>query len=233
VDDSLERDVIAESTTAELREQVIEAYGGGCAICGEQDPELLQLDHVRGYGSRERKTVRGRRFYRQLIRQGYATSIQLLCVSCHRKKTLQETGGDTIGNTDPLHRGIRDAEVAETIARVPMAVARDCPGVEGLLRGVTERLDRVEMQLREVSADDHRALAAVRAVPAEVPFDSPSLAEAWKSQELARAAARREWLRAQRDVSDAWWDRVWLAIACLVVLLVGAGAWKLVQWFAG
>ena len=39
-----------------LRAQVIAAYGGACACCGENAPEFLQVDHINNDGAEHRRT---------------------------------------------------------------------------------------------------------------------------------------------------------------------------------
>lgn len=59
-----------------------------CNNCGEQDIDLLCLDHIDGKGKRHRKelNVGGSGFYRWLERQGYPQGFQVLCYNCNMKK---------------------------------------------------------------------------------------------------------------------------------------------------
>lgn len=71
--------------------EVINAYGGACACCGETEGGFLTIDHIKGDGNKERR-VNGRRltgdpFYRQLRRDGFPRSnYQLLCWNCNCAK---------------------------------------------------------------------------------------------------------------------------------------------------
>jgi hypothetical protein len=207
-----------ESTTAELRAQVLEAYGGICALCGEDDPDLLQIDHVRSGGTKERKSVRGHLFYAQVIRQGFPDHYRLVCVACHRKVTL--------GQTASPHTGILHARTPPVAAPPDDdPPAQDCQEVAGVLRGVLSRMEALEMQQRQVMLEDHRALPAVRPVtPPAVIFEMPALAEAWKLQEAALESAHRQIAQAERQVFERWVSR---AVMAATVLLIGAGVFGL------
>lgn len=66
--------------------QMIEAYGGKCACCGEDTFEFLTLDHKNGDGSARRRMGEpvGRRLFCRLKRQGWPTdNWQLLCMNCN------------------------------------------------------------------------------------------------------------------------------------------------------
>jgi hypothetical protein len=86
-----------------LRRQVIAGYGGKCVECGEDDPVVLELDHIEGGGNDERKKVRGKYFYDKLIQQNFPSGYQILCANDHRRKTR--------GNNGVLKRGARDEQV--------------------------------------------------------------------------------------------------------------------------
>jgi hypothetical protein len=79
-----------QKTTAELRLKAIEAYGGKCSCCGEDEPLFLQFHHVNGDGHVLRKEHGngGPQFLRWLIREGYPNNIELLCANCHFGKHM-------------------------------------------------------------------------------------------------------------------------------------------------
>jgi hypothetical protein len=68
---------------------VFAGYGGRCACCGEDDPNVLELDHVCGGGNRHRKiTGVGHLAYRWVVRNDFPQDLfQLLCGNCHNAKT--------------------------------------------------------------------------------------------------------------------------------------------------
>lgn len=68
-----------------LRADVLLALGGSCVVCGVSDPRVLQIDHVNGGGSKQRKSVRGLSFYRFVLTELEKGSkdFQLLCANCN------------------------------------------------------------------------------------------------------------------------------------------------------
>ena len=72
--------------TFALKLEMIEAYGGKCACCGQDIPEFLTLDHPNGDGAedrRQRKTNGGYGMYLQLKREGWPKTFRLLCWDCN------------------------------------------------------------------------------------------------------------------------------------------------------
>lgn len=76
------------------RAAAIELLGGRCAYCGIDDPIVLNVDHVRDDGARERLTLDSTQICARLVsgalpRERY----QLLCCNCNwRKEYLRRTG---------------------------------------------------------------------------------------------------------------------------------------------
>lgn len=74
---------------AELRREMIAAYGGACTCCQESHPEFLSLDHVNGDGAEHRRAV-GENGQAQLLdlrnrgwpQEGYT----VLCFNCNIAK---------------------------------------------------------------------------------------------------------------------------------------------------
>jgi hypothetical protein len=72
-----------------LRAEMIRAYGGRCACCGEETPEFLGIDHVYNDGAQERREGKssGFQFYAWLRTRGYPKDgYQLLCHNCNLAK---------------------------------------------------------------------------------------------------------------------------------------------------
>ena len=71
-----------------LKEKIIEAYGGRCVCCGEREPLFLEIDHVYGGGSKQRKKIHGGTWmYSWLERHGFPKDkYQLLCRNCNYGK---------------------------------------------------------------------------------------------------------------------------------------------------
>jgi hypothetical protein len=66
--------------TERIKKEFVEAYGGACSCCGEDDIHFLTLDHVNGRDG-ERRT--GEHMYRQAKREGFPDSYRLLCFNCN------------------------------------------------------------------------------------------------------------------------------------------------------
>ena len=68
-----------------IRQQVLHAYGGACACCGERTNEFLAVDHIGGGGNKHRKALGkwGESFYRWLCDQGFPPGYRLLCHNCN------------------------------------------------------------------------------------------------------------------------------------------------------
>jgi hypothetical protein len=69
---------------AKVKLEFLEAYGGKCACCGEDDPRFLSLDHVNNDGARHRETTPCHAIYRVARREGYPKDrYQILCYACN------------------------------------------------------------------------------------------------------------------------------------------------------
>ena len=69
-----------------LRAEVLKAYGGKCACCGESESLFLELDHVNGRGNEHRRQIgRGSAAtYRHLKKLGWPKAdFQILCANCN------------------------------------------------------------------------------------------------------------------------------------------------------
>jgi hypothetical protein len=73
---------------AKLRAEIIEAYGGECACCGEDLPVFLTIDHVNGGGNQERRQWGGTSLWRRLRREGFPPGYQVLCWNCNAAKHM-------------------------------------------------------------------------------------------------------------------------------------------------
>jgi len=83
-----------------LKDEVMAAYGGPiCAGCGEDEVEILEIDHINGGGNAHRKSLVGpggkvtnmtsAQFYRWLRDQGYPPGFRVLCPTCNKKAHKQ------------------------------------------------------------------------------------------------------------------------------------------------
>lgn len=76
----------SKDRTDELRQAVLDAYGRECAECGQDDEDLLQVDHVEGGGGKHRKEIGQSNLYLWLRQNEFPKGFQILCASCNWKK---------------------------------------------------------------------------------------------------------------------------------------------------
>ena len=79
----------ARQRTLDAKLEVIAAYGGRCACCGESHFEFLSVDHINNDGCVERRAGRshGYTLYRRLKKLGFPKDrYQLLCFNCNLAK---------------------------------------------------------------------------------------------------------------------------------------------------
>lgn len=74
-----------------LKMEVILAYGGKCACCGESNFYFLTLDHINDDGAGHRKEV-STRMYVWARANGYPESLQVLCYNCNCAKAFSGFG---------------------------------------------------------------------------------------------------------------------------------------------
>ena len=75
----------AKRSHAALRREVLSAYGGRCACCGEANFLFLVLDHTNGDGQKDRAQF-GSDTYRRARTGGYPPNYQVLCANCNQAK---------------------------------------------------------------------------------------------------------------------------------------------------
>jgi hypothetical protein len=76
-----------------LKREVMNAYGGVCACCGETELAFLTIDHIDGNGAEHRREMAGEtglaysqagaRTYRWLRSNNYPAGFQVLCANCN------------------------------------------------------------------------------------------------------------------------------------------------------
>lgn len=82
-----------------LVEEVISAYGGKCACCGEDEHGFLLIDHVANDGAEHRKAIGcGSKIYGWAKRNKYPDNLQVLCSNCNYSK--MKNGGVCIHKTN-------------------------------------------------------------------------------------------------------------------------------------
>ena len=99
-----------------LRLEVVSAYGGRCACCGETTAELLAVDHINGGGRQHRKSI-GNNFYSWLKRHNFPKdNFALLCHNCNTAKGLYGSCPH-----DPNHKKTVDLLANELAGRLSRA----------------------------------------------------------------------------------------------------------------
>lgn len=71
--------------------KVIHEYGGKCLHCGEDDPLVLNIDHINNDGSKDLtksgNRLNGNGLYSSIIKNNFPKDkYQLLCANCNQRK---------------------------------------------------------------------------------------------------------------------------------------------------
>jgi len=75
-----------------FKAEMIAAYGGKCACCGETEPVFLSLEHVNGGGYQERKVGGAMGVWRRLRAEGWPKDgYRILCMNCQFGTKLGRT----------------------------------------------------------------------------------------------------------------------------------------------
>lgn len=82
-----------KKSNLKLKREVIDAYGGKCACCGETILVFLTIDHIEGNGAEHRRKMAaetgsnwgqaGAPTYRWLRKNGFPKGFQVLCANCN------------------------------------------------------------------------------------------------------------------------------------------------------
>jgi len=73
----------------QLRDEVIDAYGGKCACCDETRKEFLTIDHIDGDGAKQKREIGvagSTGLYYWLRQNDYPEGFQVLCFNCNMGK---------------------------------------------------------------------------------------------------------------------------------------------------
>lgn len=68
---------------SELRQRVIDGYGGVCQCCGETAIEFLAIDHVDGGGREERLRMSIHQIMVKIERENFPDDYRILCHNCN------------------------------------------------------------------------------------------------------------------------------------------------------
>lgn len=80
----------SRNTRARCKSQVLHEYGGVCDLCGEDDPDILTMDHLWGDGG-GRNRGRGNQNWTTLRQKGFPHGFRVLCFNCNIKSYLTHT----------------------------------------------------------------------------------------------------------------------------------------------
>lgn len=79
----------AKARSVNLRNKVLDAYGGKCACCSTDIREFLEVDHINNDGAEHRRSLggeAGREFYWWVVNNNFPNNLQLLCSNCNLAK---------------------------------------------------------------------------------------------------------------------------------------------------
>ncbi len=73
---------------AAYRNIIIEAYGGSCSCCGENEPLFLEIDHINNDGKAHRNKIgnSSKALIYWLIQNNFPDGFQILCSNCNQGK---------------------------------------------------------------------------------------------------------------------------------------------------
>ena len=80
---------IFKKYATKLRRDVIKGYGGKCVKCGFNDKRALQIDHVNGGGTKERKLLSNHQIFLRIKKENFPTQYQILCANCNSIKRIE------------------------------------------------------------------------------------------------------------------------------------------------
>jgi hypothetical protein len=104
--------------SAKDRDIVLAHYGQRCVKCGETTKEFLQVDHVNNDGTAHRNAVGIGKTNADIIKRGFPSEFQILCVDCNAEKRDQVKAAQHLA-------GLQDPTVPDRVkARRTRDVAR-------------------------------------------------------------------------------------------------------------
>lgn len=74
---------ISRERNRKLRRSALEILGGKCVRCGFSDFRALQIDHINGGGTKERREKRNPLSFYRNIANGNTEGLQCLCANCN------------------------------------------------------------------------------------------------------------------------------------------------------
>lgn len=111
------------------KREVMDAYGGCCACCGEREPAFLCIDHVNNDGESHRRALNnngGTAMYTWLKAHGFPPGFRVLCHNCNIGRHIN--GGVCPHEAKKAacgHANDRDVHAALNLERYPRLVGND------------------------------------------------------------------------------------------------------------
>lgn len=66
-----------------IRLAVMQAYGGKCSCCSENQYEFLAMDHIAGGGNIHRRKFQSSQAFYRYLRDGHPSGFRILCHNCN------------------------------------------------------------------------------------------------------------------------------------------------------
>jgi 5-methylcytosine-specific restriction endonuclease McrA len=83
----LKRSIKHRAYRLRQRVKALGALGDRCVVCGMDDPDVLEFDHIEPL-FRKSSGIKSKDTYQEVLRHDNPTEVfQLLCANCHAKKT--------------------------------------------------------------------------------------------------------------------------------------------------
>lgn len=86
-----------------IRTEILQLLGNKCIRCGFSDPRALQIDHVHGYGHREKSSHGSELYYKLILRaiKNGSDDYQCLCANCNWIKRTENHECDGCSHPSP------------------------------------------------------------------------------------------------------------------------------------
>jgi hypothetical protein len=93
-----EKRLIRRNRARALRRDVLEKLGGECSVCGISDYRVLQIDHINGGGSQDRKNIGHNHTFLKIVLDDDGSKYQLLCANCNWIKRFENNENPKVRN---------------------------------------------------------------------------------------------------------------------------------------
>lgn len=101
-----------------LRAIIIDKLGAKCAQCGNNDPVVLEIDHINNDGNKHRKEKDHYHILKDWASGIDLDRIQLLCANCHRRKMSGENIKLLQRNSNIKYKTLTKLELREKLRHI-------------------------------------------------------------------------------------------------------------------